>query len=151
MNPNKTFQPMSMGSRNSRKLFRFGTTSIEVIVGCVLMTAALVTVGIFQTRITKSESTLRQAALARTEVRNAREVVGSWPLEMVTDASVSQIQISPGVQATLPDARWIAKVFETEQPVRGKRVFLDLEWSRNEQIHSTSGITFWVTAEESSP
>lgn len=130
---------------NANKIFRLGTTSTEVIMACALMTAAMVTLAGFQSRITKSVSTLRQAVQARTEVRNARELVGSWQYEKVTEAAISEIELGPDGLATLPNARWIVNVVETEQPVSSKRVFLDLEWSRNDQVHTSSGISFWVT------
>ena len=130
---------------------RRATTSMEIVVSCLLLSASLVTLGVFRTRVAINGANMRMAALARSELRSAREIVGSWSPEAITANRIESLEISPMAKATLPDARWTAKVESIQQPVHGFRVFLDLQWFRLEQVQSTGGITFWIEAEEPAP
>jgi hypothetical protein len=124
---------------------RWGTTTMEVIVGCALMATALLTTSIYRTRIVASSHDLRAATLARAEVINARELIGSWPADAITETRITELSLREDLRRALPESNWIANVATVDEPIIGKRVFIDLQWTSFGQTHSTSGITFWVS------
>ena len=117
---------------------------MELLIGCVLLSAATVTTSMFHTRTTTIARSLKVSALARDALLNAREVVATWTVAEVTQERVASLTIRDELKDLLPEATWIARIDNVEEPVLGLRIFLDLRWVDGGQTRSASGITFWL-------
>ena len=125
---------------------------MEVLVGCGILVAAALTTSMFHARTQASARAVRLAAQARSAVLNAREELGSWPASELSLDRIEQLTIPDELSEALPEARWIINLQQVDEPIQGKRVFIDLQWrGSGGQLQSTSGITFWVSEPVSEP
>jgi hypothetical protein len=124
---------------------------MEVLVSCGIMAAAALTTSMFHARTQASAHAVRLAAQARSAVINAREELGSWPPAELSIDRIEQLPIPDEQSDALPEAHWNIDIQEVDEPIHGKRIFIDLEWrGGGGQRQSTSGITFWVNEEPGS-
>ena len=127
---------------------RRGTTVMELLIGCAILSVATMTTSMFHTRISVIANSIKVTALARDALLNAREEIGTWTVGEVTQERVDSLRISDELEKVLPQAEWIVRIDEVEAPVAGLRIFLDLNWIEEGQARSASGITFWLTDDQ---
>ena len=123
---------------------RYGTTIMELLIGCVLLSVATISTSMFHTRASMMARSIKVAALAREVLLDAREEIGTWTVDEVTQERVASLPIRDELKNVLPEAAWIVRIDTLEEPVIGLRIFLDLQWADGGQIRTASGITFWV-------
>jgi len=121
-----------------------GLTIIEIVVACTLLSAALVSIGILQTQVTRAQKSLNQRAQMRLAILNARELIGSWPPSQISAERIQALPIEP-LDFEWPVAlRWDVRVQSAPQPWSGHAIFLDLIWEDAGQTQSAGGLNFWV-------
>jgi hypothetical protein len=124
-----------------------GASMMEAIVACALLSAAAVSVAVMNTRTKRAYQDRERMKHAWNEVQNARQTVGTWNIDQIDSQRLLSLAVSEEIKLAWPDARWIARVDEVQEPLPGKRIFLGLQWTQGGQTIPPLGMTFWKTKE----
>ena len=128
----------------SAALRRYATSTLEVVVSIALLAAATTMVGAFVHRVKVGLRDREFSTRCDWELINARERIGSWPVDQITLEQIRQIPMSESL--TSQNARLAAAIQLIEEPVPATQVTLAIECERNGQTIQPSVVTFWVPA-----
>ncbi len=113
----------------------------------MLLTAAAATVTALNARMKRAFQERTRIQHVWNDVRNVRQIIGSWNASDVTQDRIESLSISEELKRHWPDIRWESQVEDIASPVEGKRVYLGLRWTQGNQRTAPLGLTFWVPAE----
>jgi type II secretory pathway pseudopilin PulG len=135
-------QELSIANRSSA---RGAFTLLEISVAAAMLAVLLGTsVRVFSAMSAQQTATARQA-LATQTVQNALEHAETLPWDDVTAENVESIVIPASIHSTLPGATANAKIVSEEQPVRAKRVTVELSWQGPKgRTSAPSRLTTWI-------
>lgn len=126
---------------------RSAVTSMETLVAIIVLSVAAIGVSRFVAAV---HSGLRDQELRQRigwEIENARELIGSWEAEEITEDRIEQLPFSNGLAESLSEVRWVSRVNRVEEPIPASRVTLAIECQHQGQIAKPQELTFWVPAE----
>ena len=140
-----------------------GYTIAETVVALAILGFVLTGIGQFASYVNTGIDDLRLSKQIRWEIENARELIGSWPIERVTTENIDQLPISARLSEELSDAKWKSSVAPSSfslsassssssvnnadvSPVTvpAKTVTLQLQAQYKGQSISPVELTFWV-------
>ncbi len=140
-----------------------GYTVTETVIALVILGFVITGIGQFASYINTGINDLRLSKQIRWEIENAREVIGTWPVERVTTDNIDQLPISSRIAEELSDAKWKSSVAPasfslsagsstssgsiadgTSMTVAAKTVTLQLQAQYKGQSISPVELTFWV-------
>lgn len=121
--------------------------TVEAMVATALLAMAAVGVSRFMNSFQQGVRDRELALHLGWEITNTRELIGSWPIEEVTEAAIEDLEMSPAIAAALPDAKWDAKVTELSEPTRMRQVDLRLVCTYRGQISQPEKLSFWILEE----
>jgi hypothetical protein len=124
---------------------RTAATTVEMLVAISLLVFAVTAMGRFVVQVNHGLRDRELSARIDLELMNARERIGSWPIERITSSEIGQLRVSEPLANGLADARFVAAVAEIDQPVRATQVTLALQCTLNSQLAQPAVLTFWVT------
>lgn len=136
--------PISLKNYSSATVQRSATSVMEVVVAIALLAAATTMVGGFVHQVKQGLRDRELSARCDWELINARERIGSWPVEQITTEQIQQIPISKPLSDRVVDAHWSSTIQPIEKPRPALQVTLALEFQRNGQTTQPSVVTFWV-------
>jgi len=117
---------------------------MEVLVAIALLAAATTMVGAFVHQVKAGLRDRELSTRCDWELMNARERIGSWPVEQITQQQIQQISISESLTASIANAHLSAAIQKIENPVPAIQVTLAIEGELNDQTIQPSVLTFWV-------
>lgn len=126
---------------------RMAVTSMETLVAIIVLSIAAMAVSQFVVTV---HSGLQDQELSQRigwEIENARELIGSWPVEKITQERIEQLPFANGLSENLVQARWVARVKQVEEPMPATRVTLGIECQYQGQVAMPQEMTFWIPAE----
>lgn len=127
---------------------RCGTSIAEVIVAIALLGTATVGLGRFAGLTRQGLQQRELSTRLSAELLNARERIGSWPLDRVTVEQIEQIPFSAALSqdsaADLTQRRWRASVEPISEPLSALRVTLHLQYTLHGHLAEPQAITFWI-------
>lgn len=135
-------------SRQISSSTRKGVTVTELLVACVVLSAALVTTQSFHSRSMACQQAARQSRLVQRLVNNARQEIASWPIETVTLDRITGLGMDPVLAAQLPGAVWLAEVADIHEPIDCKQVWIALQWNDGPDVRTSHGRTFWLRSDD---
>jgi hypothetical protein len=135
----------SSGLRNAF-LRRAGHTVAECLAAFAMLApiAVLVTKIDWQNDRANRDNSL--AAAAHRDLINARETVGSWDFETVSQANIESIDIPLDAEFKDRKRTWLVVVQDVTAPITAKQVTLSMRWNESGQtpVQEAGPITFWV-------
>lgn len=149
-----------MGNKHIQRVR--GYTIAETVVALAILGFVITGIGQFASYINSGIDDLRLSKQIRWEIENARELIGTWPVERVTTENIDQLPISVRLSEELSDAKWKSSVapvsFSLLQSsssssgsnnadgttVPAKTVTLQLQAQYKGQSISPVELTFWV-------
>lgn len=123
---------------------RAATTTAELIVAMVVLSAAVGGVGRLASSVTSGLRERELSARIGWEIVNAREQIGSWTPGEITSQRIAALPISEALTSQLSHCRWESSVSVIERPARAIRVNLALVCEYQGQQASPQRLTFWV-------
>ena len=130
------------GSSGSRQ--RSATSVMEVVVAIALLAAASAMLGGFVHQVKQGLRERELSVRCDWELTNARERIGSWPVDQLTTERIQQIPISESLSESVSDAHFSAAIQRIEKPGPAMQITLALECERYGQTIQPSVVTFWV-------
>lgn len=123
---------------------RSGFTVAETLIAVVLLGVAVTGVGKLVHNVSQGLQDRELACRIGWEISNARELIGTWSAEDITEARIEQLPISGSVRQALRNAEWETRIVETVRPLAAVRVHLALIGDyRGHTIRPQERI-FWV-------
>ena len=129
---------------HSAASLRIATSTMEVVVAIALLAAATTMVGGFVHQVKAGLRDRELSTRCDWELMNARERIGSWPVEQITLQQIQQISLSESLTAHIANAHLSAAIQQIKKPVPAIQVTLAIEGELNEQTIQPSVLTFWV-------
>ncbi len=130
---------------------RTGITTLECIVACMLISAALASISWLVVQFRSQNHALRRSEVAAQMLVNCSEVVKSLPIDQVTEELIEKNTRPLLDELSWKDAKLKAVVTSIEQPIPCKRVHLNIFWRAPSGIEqSLRGLTFWSFASDTS-
>ena len=80
------------------------------------------------------------------ELINAREQIGSWSANEITESRIAELQLSEDLTKQVSNLRWDVEVSKVDSPAPAKRVDLSLRCQLRGQEIKPTQLTFWVVA-----
>ncbi len=141
-----------------------GYTIAETVVALAILGFVLTGIGQFASYVNTGIDDLRLSKQIRWEIENARELIGTWPVERITTENIDQLLISARLSEELSDAKWKSSVAPasfslspssssssgssnadgTKIAIPAKTVTLQLQAQYKGQSISPVELTFWV-------
>ena len=125
-----------------------GTSTLEVVIAFSLLVVAVTFVGRFVSQVRVGLKDRELSARTEWELRNARERIGSWPVEQITRERIEQLPLSKSLSDRFESAGFVAQVQHIDQPIVAEQVTLAIAGTRDGQKIEPAVVTFWVSAEE---
>ena len=116
----------------------------EVIVAIALLGTATVAIGRFAVMTKQGLRERELGTRLSNELLNARERIGSWPLEQITAERIEGLPFSKSLAEQVDDLKWRTFVESISEPVNALRVTLKLECLLHGQTAQPQALTFWV-------
>ncbi len=139
-----TSNELNRSTCSLRACQRRATTTMEVLVAIALLAVAITLVGGFVHQV---KIGLRDRELSTRfdwELMNARELIGSWPLEQITLERIQQISLSESLTNQATNPHLAASIQKIENPRPATQITLAIECELNGQTIQPSILTFWV-------
>jgi hypothetical protein len=140
------FRLSPLKNRPSAAFLRNAISTMEVVVAIALLAAATTLVGGFVHQVKAGLRDRELSTRCEWELLNARERIGSWPVEQITLQQIQQMPISESLAAQVASARLSAAIQKIEKPVPATQVTLAIECELDGQTVQPSVLTFWVPA-----
>ena len=129
---------------HSAASLRIATSTMEVVVAIALLAAATTMVGGFVHQVKAGLRDRELSTRCDWELMNARERIGSWPVEQITLQQIQQIPLSESLTAHIANAHLSASIQKIERPQSATQITIAIEGELNEQTIQPSVLTFWV-------
>ena len=105
--------------RNTSNKRTLGTSVGETLVAIGILSILVGLVGQFSNHVRSGIDDLRLNKLIQWETQNARELIGSWPTDQVTQERIEAIEVSTQIEQYLSEATWQASVTSTSIQLTG--------------------------------
>ncbi len=133
-------QPLRLKAPRSRA----ATSTLEVVIAVGLLAAAAWSVGQFVHQVHTGLKERELSTRCDLELMNARERIGSWPVERLTLDQIQQLPLSESLRNQMTDAHLTATIQPIEAPRPATQVTLAIECNHKGQTIQPSVLTFWV-------
>ena len=130
--------------KSKTRNLRSAVTLTEAVVATVLLGLAVAGVGHFVSSVQRGLKDRELSARLDWEMVNARETIGSWPVEWVTQERIESLSVSPTLLKELTDVHWEAEVSSILDPVAATQVTLTLACNYGGQKARPQQLTFWM-------
>lgn len=134
----------------TRTICRHKPSHGHTVAECIMAFAILLPVAALVSKIgLQTQQSLRDSLLtaqAKSDLVNAREVIGTWEFDDVTVANVQSLPHAEISEVTESQREWLAVIEEVQEPIAAKRVSLSLLWTppRSTAANEVGPLTFWV-------
>ncbi|MEM7473629.1 MAG: hypothetical protein AAF483_01415 [Planctomycetota bacterium] len=123
---------------------RSGISVTETVIAALLLSAALGAVLRFAV---SAKSGLRNQELRTRlewELVNAREKIGAWPEDKITEEAIATLPVSGALTRKLQELQWSAKITSIKSPVEALQVDLALHYEVQGRFAEPRSLSFWV-------
>lgn len=134
---------------NVRGESRRGTTTAETLIAIVVLGVAASAVGKFASTMATGLDDRELSAKIGWEIANAREVIGSWPAQEITEERIESLAVELSEWENGTDAQWVAAVSKISEPAQAVQVELGLRCKIDGQWAEPERLTFWVADADS--
>jgi hypothetical protein len=126
---------------------RSATTTMEIVIGIVLLGSAVSLLGQFAASVKKGLADQELSARLGWEISNVCETIRCWDPSQITAARIQAIPLSDSIRERLPDAVWKANVSAITDPASAWQVELQLACNYQGQSAVPVQLTFWIERE----
>ncbi len=117
---------------------------MEMLVAVSLLAFAVTAMGQFVSQVNSGLRDRELSARLGWEIMNARELIGTWPIEDITVEQIEKLLVSEPLAKSLTDAKFKALVVPVDEPLAAIRVTLALECKLAGQLAQPAVLTFWI-------
>lgn len=142
---------------NRTTQYRKGFSTIETLVALALLGMLMLLVGKFATHVRGGLEQRRLAKVLQWELENGREIVGSWPVDQISQERIAHLPFSALVQSELDDLEWYSEVRAAplelpnhqtnDMSVPALQIRLGLRGTYQEQQLRSNELSFWVLSD----
>jgi hypothetical protein len=123
---------------------RTAVTLLECIVALSLLAVGMVLTTEVLTACAESHRSGEILMAAQLETTNIAEQIAAMEYDEVTQPALDKLTLSPGLQASLPDAKLHLEIFPSAtNDLPSKRVRIEINWPGKDETPIAVGLTTW--------